>query len=193
MPLTQDARRLYRKMTSPQPDSESREEILQALHAHAGLMISSAARVTGRIPDAEDVAQDVAEKLLQSPPSEVRSWPALLKTMAVNAAIDRIRKRRDWTDLPPPEGLPEPEQTLTGEQRAEALRAAVSRLPERDATLCSLAYFAELSHGDIATQLDMSVNNVGVALHRIRKRLADDLRDALGMDTFAPHNSGETA
>ncbi len=70
------------------------EDILTALNAHAGLMISSAARILGSLHDAEDIAQDIAERLLRSPPLDIRNWPAYLRTLAVNGAIDRLRKRR---------------------------------------------------------------------------------------------------
>lgn len=158
------------------------QEVLDALHAHAGLMISSAVRVLGCLSDAEDVAQDVAEKLLRSPPGEVRHWPAYLKTLAVNKAIDRLRGKRQAVETELISDSPDPEQHAMERQRARALREAIAGLSERDAALFSLAHFADLSHNEIGHQLGMTANAVGVALHRVRQRLAERLRTRLDIN-----------
>lgn len=159
-----------------------RNEAIEALDAHAGLILQSAARVLGAMSEAEDVAQDVAEKLLRSPPRDVRSWPALLKSMAVNRAIDLLRRRRDTVpeqDLATDE---DPASDLARTERAEALRRALNRLSTRDATLFSLFYLGDLSQADIGRQLDMTPTAVGVALHRVRQRLAGFLDPSLRTD-----------
>lgn len=166
---------------------DNREELVRALGAHAGLIISSAARVLGNLADAEDVAQDIAEKLLKSPPTRILNWPGFLKTLAVNRAIDQLRRRKDWEDL---ESLgdevdalavvDDPESALCAAQRAEFLRRAIANLPERDGQIFSLYYLGDLSHMEIASQMDMTVNAVGVALHRLRTRLATDVYASLG-------------
>ena len=122
--------------------------------------------------DAEDIAQDLAEKLLRKPPRDVRSWPALLKTMAVNAAIDRTRRRRETGLETEPATHEGPETELTRVEQAERLQQALGQLSVRDAQLFSLCYLADLSHADIGRQLDMQPNAVSVALHRVRRRLA---------------------
>ncbi|MDJ0654417.1 MAG: sigma-70 family RNA polymerase sigma factor [Xanthomonadales bacterium] len=167
---------VWRRRSGPQP------EAVQALHTHAGLIITTAARILGNMADAEDVAQDIAEKMLRSPPARVGSWAALLKASAANAAIDRIRSRRTEAGHEPPEPAEGPEQVLSDAQRAAALRQAVARLSDRDALLFSLFHFGDLSHKAIAEQMNMSPNAVGVALHRLRQRLADDLRLRLGLN-----------
>ena len=157
----------------------SRSELVAALSAHAGLMITAATQVLGDVAEAEDVGQDVAEKLLRRPPAAVRSWPALLKTMAVNRAIDRLRRRRDPTEAPLPEAPVEPDEAFLTRQRARALRAAVATLSERDARLFSLHCFAGLDHAAIGAELGMNANAVGVAMHRLRQRLAQELERLL--------------
>lgn len=147
------------------------EELIEALNAHAGLILRSAARVLGNMTDAQDVAQDLAEKLLRCPPRDVRSWPALLKTMAVNAAIDRCRRRKKQGDAPEPVTHHSPETELGRLEKAAALRAALDQLSQRDRQLFSFCYLADMSHADIGNELGMNSNSVGVALHRIRQRL----------------------
>lgn len=163
----------------PSSRDDDRSELLQALNAHAGLIIASAARILGNLADAEDVAQDIAEKLLNSSPPDVRSWPAYLKTLAVNKAVDRLRRRRDWADPEPREGNFDPEAALYNDQLADILRRAIANLSERDGRLFSLYYFGDLTHGDIAVQMNMTANAVGVALHRVRARLTSEISGSL--------------
>lgn len=159
-----------------------RNELIEALNAHAGLMISSAIRVLGSMHDAEDVAQDIAERLLRSPPSSIQNWPAYLKTLSINGAIDRLRKRRPTSDTDDLADANTPESEVAAHQRAAALRDAVASLADRDATLFSLYYLADLSQAEIGRQLDMRENAVGVALHRVRARLSETLRARLQLD-----------
>ena len=148
-------------------------ELVEALDVHAGLVLRTAARITGSLAEAQDVAQDLAEKLLRRPPADVRSWPALLKTMAVNASVDRMRRRREVGDAPEAVSLEGPDTALEQEERAACLRRALDQLSERDAQLFGLYYFADLSHADIGRHLAMKPNAVAVALHRIRRRLGE--------------------
>lgn len=147
------------------------EEIVDALSAHAGLMISAASSVLGSIDDAQDVVQDVAEKLLTSPPVTVQSWPALLKTMAIRKAIDKVRKNQGKVYWSYADDVDIPEKLVERAQQADLLRAGLATLSKKDALLFSLHYFADLDHGAIGDQMDMSKNAVAVALHRLRDRL----------------------
>ena len=115
------------------------------------------------------------------------NWPAFLKTMAVNAAIDRYRRRRESAD--PPEQITHegPEAALSQVEKAEALRSALGELSQRDANMFSFYYLADLSHADIGRQLEMNSNAVGVALHRIRQSLR-----AILQPTVNPFSAGET-
>lgn len=159
-----------------------RDELIEALRAHAGLVLASAVRVVGTLHEAEDVAQDIAERLLRSPPAEVRNWPAYLKTLAVNSAIDRLRRRRPTAEPDDLADAATPETELEAGERAEALRDAIATLSAREATLFSLYYFADLGQAEIGRQLDMTENAVGVALHRVRQRLSKDLRARLQLN-----------
>lgn len=183
--LTGVCRRREGVMLRARPDNE---EALEALQAHARLVIQSAARVLGNISEAEDVAQDLAERLLRSPPREVRHWPALLKTMAVNASIDRLRRRREEhvehepvTDQGPPEAFAQADQ-------ARVLRKALAQLSARDAALYSFYYLADLKQADIARQLSMTPSAVGVALHRVRQRLTGLVRAQLNPEALKPES-----
>lgn len=186
MPTQTKRMRPLGRLGTSSTEDDARAELAGALDAHAGLIIRSAARVLGNLDDAEDVGQDIAEKLLRSPPSDVRSWPALLKTMAVNRALDRLRRSKNRLNFEPAQTIDDPEAVLHDEQRAEVLRRAIARLPERDGQLFALYYFGDLTHADIAARMNMTENAVGVALHRLRKRLTSDVRSLLETEEGDP-------
>ncbi|MEM7764764.1 MAG: sigma-70 family RNA polymerase sigma factor [Pseudomonadota bacterium] len=163
-------------------NSAVHRDALVALRTHAGLVIASAARILGNIHDAEDVAQDIAERLLRSPPQSVRNWPAYLRTLSTNAAIDRLRKRRPSETTDQLIDPATPESTIANEQQASALRDAIATLSQKDATLFSLFYFADMGQAQIGEHFEMSENAVAVALHRIRQKLTTHIRTRLQLD-----------
>ena len=184
MPTTQDFGNMTSKTSIWRRSSRRASNALEtALYAHVGLILKTAGRVLGNAEDAEDVAQDIAEKLLRAPPKDVKHWPALLKKLAVNRSIDKLRTRRatepESTIADIPSNRPQPQQALAEHERAEALRRAVAMLNQRAATLFSLCYLADMSHAEIAAALNIKENAVGVALHRVRKQLARLIRQDL--------------
>jgi len=60
------------------------------------------------------------------------------------------------------------------------LRRALSLMPERDAGVFVLRCFDDLSYEVIAAQMNVSVGQVGVILHRTRNRLRDMLKGQMG-------------
>ncbi len=149
--------------------------------SHGRMVLAAAWRVLGRSDDAEDVLQEVFLRLLRMDPAtlDVRDWGAYLRVAAVRAAIDQLRRNRQLRHVDPaalervPDGADRsPTALAERHERAELLRAALARLPEREATLFALRHFEELSYEEIAERLEIPVGRVGVALHRARKRLA---------------------
>jgi RNA polymerase sigma-70 factor (ECF subfamily) len=69
----------------------------------------------------------------------------------------------------------QPEQRAVARELAAELRRAVADLPDRQAGVFSLRYFAELTNPEIATVLGISVEAVGVALYRARTALSRKL------------------
>ncbi len=53
-------------------------------------------------------------------------------------------------------------------------------LPAQDAELFTLKYFEEMSYEALAQKFGISVNRVGVRLHRVRRRLIDMMAPLLG-------------
>lgn len=110
----------------------------------------------------------------------IRNWPALLHHLATSRAIDNIRRqvRRRQTEVPTDLALAagtagDPADHAEANELACALRRAIGNLPERQAEVFCLHELGAWSHQQIADQLGISANAVGVILHRARQKLAE--------------------
>ena len=114
------------------------------------------------------------EAFRQRSSQSVRSWAALLRRMAVCRALDRVRRRRPTLSI---HGLSmaaadaSPELVAIAVELDEKLRAAISRLPDREGEVFCLRYFEDLSHQQIAEALDIQLGAVAAALHKARAKL----------------------
>jgi RNA polymerase sigma-70 factor (ECF subfamily) len=142
-------------------------------------------RILGNSADAEECFQEVFLAGWQvSRETTVHCWHALLLRLASARAIDRLRQRRrrgsreqqaDWDCIP--SSLPPPTQALEEEELLERLREALVQLPPQQAEIFCLHSLEGCSYQEIAQQLVLSVDAVGVLLHRARKRLRELLGD----------------
>ena len=130
---------------------------------------------------AEECAQDVMATLWQKAhlfdPSRA-SAATWIFTIARNRRIDAIRKmkRPEPEDLPwGPETEPDQADVLALQQESRQLGQAISNLPEKQRLLIEKAYFADLSHNEIAEATGLPL---GTIKSRIRLAL-DRLRHAM--------------
>lgn len=140
-------------------------------------------------PDGEgrnDLYQDILVQLWRALPSfggeaSPGTW---MYRVALNTALDTVRRRtvrrraasREQTALTGDEALA-PDERVVRDEKIERLYAAIDRLDEVDRALI-LLHLDERSYRDIADVLGMSENNVGVRLHRAKKKLAEWLEEA---------------
>jgi RNA polymerase sigma-70 factor, ECF subfamily len=153
------------------------------------MVLATAYRVLGNTDDAEDVLQEVFLKLLRGKvaPESVQDWGAYLKVMATRAAVDLVRrrasqKRRGVESIelfPEQPGAPSPAAIAERRQKAAILHRVLATLPSREAAIFTLRYFEECSYEEIARQLGLSASQVGVILHRSRRRLLELLTPLL--------------
>ncbi len=139
----------------------------------------SAYRLTGNRADADECLQEalvVAVGVARR--EEVRCWKALLQHLATARALDRLRKRRrrgafepvaDWEAVGGPS--PSPLESAEEAELAGSLRAALGRIPPKQAEAFTLHALEGWSYGEVAEHLGASVDAVGVLLHRARARL----------------------
>ena len=70
---------------------------------------------------------------------------------------------------------PSPLIQVSGEQDASALSEAISALPDKYRVPIVLAYFHDASYDEIAEDLEISRNHVGVLLLRAKQQLRKSL------------------
>ncbi|TSB45507.1 RNA polymerase sigma factor [Alkalicoccobacillus porphyridii] len=131
----------------------------------------------------EEVMQDLFMKLWQGKASfqtgkgKFSSW---ILTIARNAAIDRIRKKKvsevefdDRDSKPDPESV---EQTIVLQEENEYIRDAVSNLPEEQQQVVTLFYFDGEPQKNIAEICQIPLGTVKgrlrLALKHLRKTLS---------------------
>lgn len=138
----------------------------------------SAYRLTANRADADECLQEALVAAVGiARREEVRSWRALLQRLASARALDRLRRRRrrpfepvaDWGAVRGP--LPEPSDAAEEAELAGSLRDALGRIPPKQAEAFCLVALEGWSYAEVSTHLGLSVNAVGVLLHRARGRL----------------------
>lgn len=181
----------------------SDEELLRAIGAgdagafaelmrrHMGRVRAIGWRMLGSAEAADDLAQEVFLRIWRNPALfDARRGPfvAWLARVAGNAAIDRLRRRREVSlddeggqalaaTLADP--APGPEEHAAENERRAMLRAAIARLPERQRLAITLAH--DLGHGnaEIAQIMGISVEAAESLLARARRTLKNRLRALL--------------
>ena len=138
--------------------------------------------------EAEDATQDVMVQIWRRAgsfdPSRAgaSTW---IYTIARNKRIDMVRRQRrpepDPTDpLFSPDPEPQPDQQLAGAERDDRVRQALGTLPEDQRDVVRLAFFAGLTHGEIAERLQSPLGTVKsrlrLAFGRVRADLGDDFQ-----------------
>jgi RNA polymerase sigma-70 factor (ECF subfamily) len=129
--------------------------------------------------DADECYQETFLAALEiSNRQPVNNWPALLQRLATNRAIDRVRKRlrrKVNEEVADPELVSsvdyDPSQHAEAVELASALQWAIAQLPARQAEVFCLHEIGGSSYQEIAEQLGITVNSVGVILHRTREKL----------------------
>ncbi len=126
------------------------------------LVLVTALRLAGNLPDAQDVSQEVFLKLyrnLRKVASEdaIAGW---LYRVTVNACHDLRRRRRPETSVEDAgqlaSGGADPHQALTETERSRALELSLRMLPERERAALVLRDLEGLSTEEVARVLGSS-------------------------------------
>lgn len=176
---------------------ERDERAIEALYErYSGPLYSLAYQVTGADRFAQDVIQEVFVAVWNNAgrfdPSRgsLSSW---LFSLARHKAIDLVRKEANVrrhtadVDLEFEESHDDVDQEAWLRVRRDAVRAAITALPEAQRTALEMAFFGGLTHVEVSEALGIPL---GTAKTRIRTALLR-LRDILGqsvaeMDAGAP-------
>ncbi|MEA2209850.1 MAG: hypothetical protein QOF54_2327 [Solirubrobacteraceae bacterium] len=141
---------------------------------------------------AEDVTALAFERLYRSRArlDRRRGTPrAWLFTVARNAALDELRRRRrhlddprerERIDLDPSTGAvalagptheADPAETIEQAERRATVHAALLALPLREREIVLLKFHGQLTNGELARVLGISQSNAGTRVHRALTRL----------------------
>jgi len=161
--------------------SGSADDIDAVLREHGQAVWRLVVRLVGNDgPDAADCFQQAfVEFASLHRGGGIRQSGALLKRIAAARSIDavrrRMRERRRAGELDV--GLIstgrefEPDAQAEASEFLELLREALAELPEPQSAAFVLTQIEELSGGEAAAAIDVTVNHLGVLLHRARTAL----------------------
>lgn len=143
-----------------------------------------ALRMTGSVPEAEDVVQEVLERVWKASEEQsdgVQNWEAWCMTMTRNRSLDTLRsnarrqmKSLDGLDERTPDGA-DAAQAAEARDMADQVRQFMQELPEKQRLVMHLRDIEELSYEEITQVLDISLDQVKVSLHRARKAIREKL------------------
>lgn len=165
-------------------------ELEELFRTHHAAVLRAAFRVTGSVPDAEDVAQAVFLRLARGgiDPARIRDIGSYVRRAAVNSALDLLRSRAAQAQVPieesttPSHRQPSPEQAQSSAELRQRLRQALAKLHPRTAEMFVLRYVEGLDNPEVARIMQTSQAVVAVTLHRARMRLRKELRAFLNVE-----------
>lgn len=161
----------------PAPEEQPVSSDFDALFlANYAAVFRLAYRIAGTREEAEDLAQETFARLHRAPrlwapganPASLKGWLFRVVTnLAYNSARGQGRRTRREDALFGAASRADEDPARLAEQaeQREAVRAALLRLPERQAQLLLLRY-AGLSYKELAEALDVAPGSVGTLLAR---------------------------
>ena len=142
-------------------------------------MFRLACSILGRSDEAQDMMQDVAERILRRQESleDVRNIDSFLAKAVRNACIDRIRRRKETTPKIP--DIPDEKNPDRWNDR-QMVHRALSKLPERQRLAVHLKEIEGYSNKELADILETDETNVRTILSRGRKALREIIEKEIG-------------
>jgi len=164
------------------------------VNRHKDLVFTIAMNITRNREDAEEVAQDVflnAFRKLNSFRKE-SSFQTWLYRIAYNESISKVRKRKIITmeldeeimEIIPDENLVEDIVGLDENQQKKVVAKILDKLPETDRVLVTLFYLENQPVTEISQVTGLGESNVKVRLHRVRKKIYQELQMILKMNSI---------
>lgn len=130
---------------------------------------------TGDRTQAEDLLQEVFLSVWNNMNKfrQEASWKTWIYRIAVNTCLTYLRKRKlNTVDINEHPVAQLQEEKSNREQEVQLLYTCISKLPEADRLLISMV-LEDQSYEEIAAVVDISVNNLRVKIHRIKKQLTE--------------------
>lgn len=142
-------------------------------------MFRLACSILGRRDEAQDMMQDVAERILRRQDSmdDVGNIDAFITRSVRNACIDRLRRRKDTTSK-----IPEVSDSKSPDRWSdrELVHKSIARLPDKQKMAIHLKDIEGYSIKEIAVILETDEGNVRTILSRGRKALREIIEKEMG-------------
>ncbi len=139
----------------------------------------TAYRQLGNRADADECFQEACLAALEVSRREVvHNWRGLLQHLATVRSMDCLRTRQrtrsritlfSWNRVP--DDSPSPPQNVEEAELSGELRTALAQIPPNQAAAFCLHCLEDWSYQEIAQQMNVTVDSVGVLVHRARQRL----------------------
>lgn len=132
----------------------------------------SALSVVGNSDEAEEIMQDTMMKAFSKTDllrDDIVETTRILRRIAVNQAIDIIRKRKDFIlslEVETGNAIEEEEETEDVEFDLEAIKEGINRLSSVYRSVIGLRLFEEMSFAEIAIRLNINASTVRVQYTR---------------------------
>ncbi|MCZ4223810.1 RNA polymerase sigma factor [Pedobacter rhodius] len=151
---------------------------------YARRIYNSVSRLIVHSGEAEDILQETFFTVFSEPEKlkGLVSFEAWVRRMAVNKAINHLRKRKiAFTDLTDMEIAAEEdydaEEHEIFECRVEDVKRSINDLPDGYRTILNLYLFEKMNQEEIAAMLGISRITVRTQYHRAKKKIIENLKD----------------
>lgn len=158
------------------------------VHRYQRMVFTIVNKIVSNTNDAEDITQEIFIKIYQSlnkfrGDSEFSTW---LYRIAYNTAITEVRKTKrefvsfeDMAEKVPDHDIEDRIEDSNTEERLQYLDLVLKQLNTDDAFLITLFYLNNQSMQEISEISGLSLSNVKVKLHRIRKFMNSEINKLL--------------
>lgn len=163
----------------PGLEAQHMRMVEQLFVKHHGRVLRAAYRITGRMADAEDVAQAVFLRLLHGSHERIENPASYLYRAAIHGALDLLRRRQADANVPL-ETVSEAtnannrgcaDETVAVAEIRARLRQALTCLSPRGAEMFVLRYLEDHTNREIAQLMNTSQAVVAVVLHQARAKV----------------------
>lgn len=154
----------------------------EIVQQHGKLVWKTAFRLLNNEADVGDVYQNAFfEAWKFSQKKHVNNWPGLMRRLAIVESLKRLRQR--YRDRHQPLECDEefssemdPSQIAQTNELSDQLRMALTKIDSVQAEVYCLSSLEGLTYREIAAQMQMTTNHVGVLLNRSKTQLRELLK-----------------